>query len=271
MSWLYYDWLTINGMSWFAALCFVGALILFATVLFELAIAYRISAANLELKIPIVKKEQQDLVVKVIKRRRAFAMWCFFGCLVFELINALGIFGAQMMLIQEANKDKKIVSSTVVTSNSQSLQSSVDKIEASAKEAEAKITSDERTLKTQLRSLYDDEKTRLTSPEWQGWLVKKARREADIQSQRDSEKPLKEKLNALTLQSVDASQTENKETGVIKGTLFQFIAGPNGDPGVVQFIVLSIPSLLLGIIGYGGLAIFLYYKPTKEEEEKKKQ
>ena len=218
-----------------------------------------------------LKKELIPEGLKIARMRYFGATVCIISALLLEGVNVLNILEAQMSSIQDKLTTKISVSS--VDAGEDVTELGKDKATLEAQKAE--LQNDWKQRKAELtkviNGLYSTVADRVNSPEYTDYKKKESSYDTSIveinkkieAKQGDIEKARQLKLTAKTTESA------SKEGYV--GSVYSFLANiinPK-DPRLslyIQFWIVTLPSLFLGIISCVSLSLAIYSKPPKKEQ-----
>jgi len=165
-----------------------------------------------------------------------------------------------------------------VTEGFKTVNKSILELKADKKDLESKRINEDSAWKkkkseydSMLRALYPKMVDRVASPEYAEYKQKESSYDTTMDKlDKDIEDKQKE-IESARSKNLLAKTTESAEEGVFVGTVYQFIAQVVGSESTtIQFWMVTLPSLFLGIISCVSLSLVIYTKPGPKREKETK-
>lgn len=255
----------LGWLAWGMPIAFIG----FVNLIFEVGWGLFIKAhkgavySRTHLKKDLVKEG-----MRIVRLRYLGGVLCIVSALLLETVNVVTIIGAQVNAMQSLLKISVVAASTDIADNASDLVKDKIDLEASKKELMDTWKQRKAELNKVLVALYPNVADRVTSPEYASYNSELAKYDTKLtdfnaridKKQAEIEKARSDKLSAKTTESA------SKEGYV--GSVYTFIGKIfKADSTYVQFWMVALPSLFLGIISCVSLSLAIYGKSNKKEEK----
>ena len=259
------------GQPWFLAwgmpVAFIGFVLLIFEVGWGLFIRAREGSVVVHTKL---KKELIPAGERIVRSRYIGGVVCVVAALLMESVNVITIMGAQVSIMQTALQTTVTASSGDLSTQKTDLTQDKRDLESTLSALDSEWTATEKRETTALIALYPKIADRVKSVEYETLEQKRqshTKTRAEQQAKIDAKQAEIEKARTQTL---TAKTTESASKQAYVGSVYSFIAqliNPN-DPRLhlyVQFWMVTLPSLFLGVIACVATSLAIYTPGRKKE------